>query len=202
MKKKRISSEERREIIIEAAMKLFSNKGFNGTTTRDIAKESDICEAMLYKHFNTKESLYTAIIDAGCSHNDGHLLPDEDIEDMNVSSVLEFMAANLIKSISDNISFMRLFLFSALEGHDLGDIFFKKKIMKHFNSLSVYLKTLMDKGLLKKQNPKLAARSFIGMIIYYIMVQEIYGGKRIESFNLDEVVQTFVDIFLNGVKQG
>ncbi|HEX7551437.1 MAG TPA: helix-turn-helix domain-containing protein, partial [Candidatus Methylomirabilis sp.] len=62
--RKRIPREERRRQIIEAAATLFSRKGFRGTTTREIAGAVGVSEAMLFKHFATKEELYAAIIEA------------------------------------------------------------------------------------------------------------------------------------------
>lgn len=55
MKKKRVSADKRRRQIIESAMKLFSKKGFKGTTTKDIAQKVLMSESMLYRHFKTKE---------------------------------------------------------------------------------------------------------------------------------------------------
>ena len=61
-RRERIPREERRRQIIEAAATLFSRKGFRGTTTREIAGAVGVSEAMLFKHFATKEELYAAII--------------------------------------------------------------------------------------------------------------------------------------------
>lgn len=43
---------------------MFAEKGFDGTTTRELAKAAGVSEALLYKHFPSKESLYTAMLDA------------------------------------------------------------------------------------------------------------------------------------------
>ena len=61
--KERLTGEERRQRIVEAAVDLFSRKGFRGTTTREIAEAADISEAMIFKHFATKRELYSAIIE-------------------------------------------------------------------------------------------------------------------------------------------
>jgi AcrR family transcriptional regulator len=57
-----MSSDERRESIIGAAKPLFAEKGFNGTSVRDIAKRADVSEALLYKHFPSKEAMYKEIL--------------------------------------------------------------------------------------------------------------------------------------------
>jgi AcrR family transcriptional regulator len=60
----RLSSEERRQAIVEAVKGVFAAKGFDGTTTRELADAAGVSEALLYKHFPSKESLYAAMLDA------------------------------------------------------------------------------------------------------------------------------------------
>src|SRR5918994_7258424 len=60
----RLSSEERRRAIVDAVRDVFADKGFDGTTTRELAKAAGVSEALLYKHFPSKESLYAAMLDA------------------------------------------------------------------------------------------------------------------------------------------
>src|SRR4030095_5504767 len=60
----RLSAEARKEAIVEAVRDVFAEKGFDGTTTRELAKAAGVSEALLYKHFPRKESLYTAMCDA------------------------------------------------------------------------------------------------------------------------------------------
>lgn len=62
----RLTAEARKEAIVEAVQDVFAEKGFEGTTTRDLAKAAGVSEALLYKHFPSKESLYAAMLD-GCS---------------------------------------------------------------------------------------------------------------------------------------
>ena len=57
-----MTSEERRAAIIEAAARIFAEKGFRGTTTRELAAAVGVTEPVLYEHFRTKRDLYSAII--------------------------------------------------------------------------------------------------------------------------------------------
>src|SRR5437764_12689967 len=59
----RMKSEERRAGIIAAAVRLFAEKGFRGTTTRELASAIGVTEPVLYQHFGTKRDLYAAIIE-------------------------------------------------------------------------------------------------------------------------------------------
>src|SRR5687768_667950 len=60
----RMSSEERKACIVDAACRLFSEKGFRGVTTRELAGAVGVTEPVLYEHFRTKSDLYRAIIEA------------------------------------------------------------------------------------------------------------------------------------------
>jgi AcrR family transcriptional regulator len=60
----RLSADERKQAIVDAVRDVFAEKGFDGSTTRELAKAAGVSEALLYKHFPSKESLYTAMLDA------------------------------------------------------------------------------------------------------------------------------------------
>ena len=57
-KRKRMTKEKRRLQIIDSAMKLFMKKGYQGTTTANIAKEAGISEITLFRYFSSKKALF------------------------------------------------------------------------------------------------------------------------------------------------
>ena len=59
----RMPAEDRRRQIIGVAIRLFSQKGFRGTTTKEIAAAAGVNEAIIFRHFVTKSELYSAMID-------------------------------------------------------------------------------------------------------------------------------------------
>src|SRR5260370_27592731 len=63
----RLDSDERRQAIVEAAVPLFARKGFSGATTRELAEAAGVSEALLYRHFPSKQLLYSEILQqVGC----------------------------------------------------------------------------------------------------------------------------------------
>lgn len=56
---------EKAENIIDAALELFVEKGFDGTTTLEISKKANVSEALIFKHFKTKAGLMEAIVTRG-----------------------------------------------------------------------------------------------------------------------------------------
>ncbi|HEX6173984.1 MAG TPA: helix-turn-helix domain-containing protein [Candidatus Binatia bacterium] len=60
----RLSADQRKQAIVDAVRDVFAEKGFDGTTTRELAQAAGVSEALIYKHFPSKESLYAAMLDA------------------------------------------------------------------------------------------------------------------------------------------
>src|SRR5437588_10271284 len=66
----KLSAEERRAAITQAAQRVFADKGFHGTTTRALAEAAGVSEALLFKHFPNKEALYSAMLLTCCPARD------------------------------------------------------------------------------------------------------------------------------------
>lgn len=198
--KRRMSAGGRREQILKGAMRLFAQKGFRGTTTREIARRLGISEALMYKYFPSKEALYRAIIQKRTDGSEEMLFPNEAIQAKDDRQVFQSIASYLIQKNTEDPTFMRLLLYSALERHDLSNIFFENHAAERTRLLSEYIRQRIKEKAFKKVHPVLAARAFIGMVIQYVQAQEIYGMKNLFRFSQKKVVDTFVDAFLNGLK--
>ncbi len=197
--KRRMSGRGRREQILKGAMGLFARKGFRGTTTREIAQRLKISEALMFKYFPSKEALYRAIIQKRTDGSEEMLFPKEAIQAKDDRQVFKSIASYLLEKNTEDPAFMRLIQFSALEGHDLSRIFFETHVMEKTKLLSKYIRQRIREKAFKKVPPLLAARAFMGMVLYYVQGQEIYGMKRFFHFPQEKVVDTFVDSFLNGL---
>jgi len=62
-RRRKMKGHIRRQTILEATRPLFAQKGYRGTSVRDIAKAANISEALLYRHFASKEELYEEVMD-------------------------------------------------------------------------------------------------------------------------------------------
>ncbi len=183
-------------------MELFAQKGFRGTTTRDLASQADINEAIIFRHFNTKDELYRAILEEKTKQWQSS--KTEELKQLAMSGddvqFLEAIGHTFLERHERDTTFMRLFLFSALEGHELSDMFISS--MPERDPLAAYMQSRIDKGVFREMDATLAARAFVGMFFNFIQLQEILGLKKKRIFDRDEVVQTFVSIFLTGMKKG
>jgi len=197
----RVSGEERRRQIIEAAATLFSRKGFRGTTTREIARAVGVSEAMLFKHFATKEELYAAIIEAK-SHVE-RLMDTmvEAAERGDDAEVLRTLAQEMIARTRTDPTLMRLTFFSALEGHALSDMMFRSRVQQLDDFLSRYIARRIAAGAFRDVDPMQAAWSFIGMVAYHVQRRALFGQKLPRHLTSGRAVEEMVQLFLNGVRR-
>jgi len=195
----RMTAEDRRGQILHGAMELFAEKGFRGATTREMAQHLGISEALMFKYFPSKEALYRAIIQKRTDGAEDVFFPQEAVQAKDDRQVFQSIASNLIARNTEDPTFMRLILYSALEGHELSRIFFETHVMGQTRLLSDYIRQRIKEKAFKPVHPLLAARAFMGMIIHYVEFQEIYGMKGFLKFSQKKAVHTFVDMFLNGL---
>ncbi|HSE84390.1 MAG TPA: TetR/AcrR family transcriptional regulator [Thermodesulfobacteriota bacterium] len=188
--------------ILEAAIRLFAENGFNGTTTKQIAEEAGVNEALIFRYFSTKRELYGAIIERKIEEEPGIEMPIEVYrETKDDRLIFRSVGMRMFDCVENDPTFMRLLYFSALEGHELSDMFFDTYVEYVRMMLSDYVEQRVSEGAFKNVNPLLAARAFIGMVVNYIVVQELFKEKKKKKLDKEEVVETFVRIFLDGIKK-
>lgn len=197
--KERLSGEERRQKIIEAAIDLFSRRGFRGTTTHEIAEAAGISEAMIFKHFATKQNLYSAIIEVKSETEELLASAAKAAQEKDDPAVLRAVGLKMLEQTERDPSLMRLLLFSALEGHELSEMFFESRVKRLHEFLSEYLRRGVEEGRFRSIDPLVVARGFIGMVVHYLLIHELFGVKRSPRSAPDEVVDQFVSLFLKGI---
>lgn len=196
----RLSSADRKKQILEVSTDLFACNGFDGVTTRQIADTAGVTEAMVFRHFATKDDLYWEVLSLKSA-------PDEvkkQLEEKLASDVEPFemftdIARHVLNRNLSDPAKSRLLLFSGLENHRLSQRFFKTYMSEWYELLAGYIRRQIANGRFRNVDPVLAARGFFGMIFHHYLVQEIFGGARYQSYEIEQVVQTMAGLWLRGI---
>jgi AcrR family transcriptional regulator len=197
--RRRPSRAERRAQILRAGAECFGTRGFHGTTTRDIAAAVGITEAALYRHFRGKDAIYAAILDERIAASD-LLAPLEPAARAGRDrAVFGGLALAILETVEADPSFLRLMLYSALEGHEMARPFQETRIRRYRDFTAGYIARRMREGAFRGVDPVLAARAFIGMVVDHLIVRQVFGQRDAYPQPPQEVAETFVSIFLDGV---
>jgi AcrR family transcriptional regulator len=197
-----MAAEDRREQIIEVAVRLFSQKGFRGATTKEIALAAGVNEAIIYRHFATKSELYAAIIDRKANSAGMKKLRNSLADAMEQSDdrqVFETLAFHIIEFHERDDTAMRLLLYSALEGHELAEMITRNYILKTHQQVAEYVKKRMADGAFRRMDPIVAVRGFMGMIFGHILNKKFFlcpGGPIRLNITNRQAAAAFTDLFL------
>lgn len=214
----RMCADDRRLQIIRVAMRLFSERGFRGTTTKEIAQAAGVSEAIIFRHFATKDDLYTAIIDyKGCSGQGagaaapGSALPvleqicggvTEAVEATDDLAVFRGVALSMLEHHRHEPEFLRLLMYLALENHTLAQVFWDTNVRVLYEFLGDYVRRRQREGAFRDVEPTAAVRVFVGTIIHHSLVNLLWDkdpARRLLNVSNEEAAHEFAEILLRGV---
>ena len=186
-----------RQEIIEAALDLFSEKGFHNVSMKAIAKESEFAVGTLYKFFSNKKALYKALILEKSTEFHSVLLKAME-NDMDEVGCIKGYLETLISVFMNNLKFVRLYLLEAREASfniRAGlDERIKAKHQQLLNELMGIFKRGIKKKIFKSFDPYLLATALEG-ITYAFIVQHLDHPDE-HPFNADLVIQLFFETIM------
>jgi AcrR family transcriptional regulator len=199
----RMAGDERRLQLLQVAVSLFAHEGFRGTTTKKIAQAAGVSEAMVFRHYATKEELYTAILDHKACSGDAinpEAMVAEALKRKDDRAVFEGLAFGALEHHQRDPEFQRLLLHSALEGHELAQMFFEKFVRGVYEFLGAYIRERQRDGALIKVDPAIVVRAFIGMVIHHSLNNNLWDPqRRLLNLSNESAAKTFTDILLGGI---
>jgi AcrR family transcriptional regulator len=197
----RLSAQDRRQQIMTVAVALFARKGYQGTTTREIAEEAGVNEALLFRHFPSKENLYWTIIEEQCSARGRRQRIKQILESGDDDfQIFASMAREFLVRTPHDTEMTRLLWFTALENHTLSERFFRTFVADYYEALGNHIRARIRQGKFRKVDPLLAARGFFGMVVYHFLIQELFGGEKYQKFDPDQVSTALAGIWLAGME--
>jgi TetR/AcrR family transcriptional regulator len=197
----KMPSEDRRRQLLRVAIDTFARNGFSGTKTKDIAAAAEVSEAILFRHFASKEDLYHAILDMKGSHgSDQHLIKElrafANLRDD--AGLFRHLATHIVASFRDDPAFQRLMLYATLEGHLLAHLFRERFALPTGNFLMEYVALRQKEGAFRKGHPAVLVTFAIGPIVQYAMGQYVFAGKK-RFLPDDTVVEELTDLVMSGI---
>jgi len=200
-KHERLTAEERKQQLIEVAIDLFSKKGFGGTTTKEIAAAAGVNEAIIFRHFATKQQLYTAILDFKINHQK-HQTTFAEIctlmEGQDDKAVFAWLVTKVIEIYREDPRFERLMLYAALEGHEIA-VMHHNSVSPFIDALVKYVERRQREGALIDCDPFVVLASVVGVAKQFAMGKYLFCWQRTKSSDAD-VAKTLTEIVLNGVR--
>ena len=165
----------RREQILETALRLFAERGFDATSTRQIAKEAEIAEGLIFHYFPTKGSLLTAILEDRLEGRRAfrarlRLLLD-DADSKLAPEVLHAVASGWLATLRRDEEIV-VVLFTAAQTNPEVWQAWQELIREGTELLTGYLAARVDAGELRKDLPlEAAATMFVSSLMIFFLTR-------------------------------
>jgi AcrR family transcriptional regulator len=188
---------ETRSRILKSAMRLFAKRGFDGTTTKELAEDAGVAEGTLFRHFTNKKAILIEVATQGWIDLLTDLLT-EFSEMGSYKAVAEVMKHRMMH-MRENVDLLRVCFIEVQFHEDLRDRIQQEVIEKMTDVAEAFFQTAMDQGIYRQMNPRLVARVFLGMFTIASFSQNTIADPDASPEDLKAMAEGLADIFLNGV---
>ena len=189
--------ETTRILIEDSAIELFMEQGYHATTMRQIAERAEMASVGgIYNHFASKEEIFEAIILD--KHPYKRVFPAiVEAEGDTVEEFLHNAAQIVMKELKSQPYYIKLMLIEIVEFNGKHGSTLIRKIAP--KALPIFEKIVKTRKNLRITHPALLLRSFIGMVMSYMLTDIIISNSILQKLMPKNAMDTYVDIYLHGI---
>lgn len=191
------SESQTRTRILQAAQRLFAQRGYEKTTTHDLAQAAGIAEGTLFRYFDSKKTILVEVVTQGWVELLTDLLTE--LSEMGSYDAVAQVMRRRMCNLQQNANLMRVCFMEAQFHPDLRDRLQAEIITKMMDVAEAFVQTAMDRGIYRSMNPKIVAQVFLGMFTIAGFSQETIMNPDASLQDKQEMAESLADIFLNGV---
>ena len=192
--------EDRREQIIDAAMRVFAQKGFTKATNKDIAREAGITPGLIYYYFESKEALLNAILETRSPLQVISSLPPEALA-LPPEMFLRMMIQRILSIMEGEnmVGLIRVMLPEMIHNPALSSIP-ASLFQRVFGLIGKYFEAKVVSGELRPIDTLLAVQVLIGSLIGFILRRQIIHDPTALAYSQEQIADAIVDTMMNGMK--
>ena len=189
--------EDTRTKILQAALKLFAKHGYDGTTTKDLARSAGVAEGTLFRHFANKKAILVEVATEGWVDILTDLLTE--LSEMgNYKAVSQVMRRRML-NMRKNSDLMRVCFVEAQYHPELKESIQAEVIDKMTDVAEAFFETAMERGIYRQMNPKIVAKVFLGIFAIAGFSEQTIVDPNASPQAMQEMAEGISDIFLRGV---
>ncbi len=189
--------EARRDVILNAALRIFAQASFAEARMDEIAAAAELAKGTLYLYFPTKEALLQSLI------RRYSLLPElpemvESMREVPPELGIPTLVAEIWNRFRARKDLASVIVREIHSNPQRAKLFTEQVGLRAYRSLAGYLDTWMKRGVLRQQDPLAAAQCLVGMLWFFLLSQELMGGKDLHPLSDETVATTAGQMFLRG----
>ena len=191
-KERRIAA--RKAQILDAAATIFSQKGYETATTKEIAEAADLSEGTLYNYFQNKQELLIGVAQEYVNEVAADI---ESIQGEGFEDMLAQLMANRFRRGRERRLFM-LFLYESRQNPDVHRYYVEEAIFRIIDVTEQRVATLIAAGKMRPVDPVVAGRMMCATIMGFAALFEL--GVPISDATAEQLGQEITNIYVNGLR--
>lgn len=188
-------AEDTRQAILQAASRVFADKGYARATTRALAEAAEVNEVTLFRHFGSKEGLFAAVL-----AEFGGLAISADMQSRlsgDYRQDLLVMGQMLMRVFAERGDAMRLMLCEATHFPELREMMVENPRQLRM-MLAAFFQRQIDQGRVRPLHPEALAQAYLGMFFSHSIATGLLQDSIAPELTSEELVEQFVDVFVAG----
>lgn len=198
--RRRRRPEARREEILQAAVRLFAERGYGRTTTREIARAAGISEGTIYTYFGSKQDLLFSFIEEAAVHPLSSLMAS--VERAGDEEVFRTFLRDRFEVWQRNLPLLKVVFSEALFNRDLARALYTRVVGPATEYLRRFVSQRVCEGSYRPVNPDLAVSAFAGNLFTFNLLWGELFREHAEPLSREETINTLVTLFLSGIRAG
>ncbi len=190
------TAEERHQDILDAALRVFTCKGYNGSTTSEIACGAGVAEGTIFRHFATKKELLIAVLEWKILV--GLINIDKEHREYTPTEFFRCFMRDRLELIKENEGFFRFMFAEAQYHNEVREALFKGILGQGIGIVKPWFEMGVEQGEFKPLPFIPTMRSFMGMIMFYGIFNNVFPTVPQEE-TLEEAAEKMLEIFFHGL---
>ncbi len=191
--------EDRSEQIMDAALRVFAQKGFARATIKDIGREAGVTSGLIYHYFESKEALLKAIFESRTPLQLIHSVPEQMLE-LPTERFLHMFLKNMLDIVESEkfMQVLRVYLPEAI--YNIGSAQFGVPAIREATRfMENYLAAKMESGELRKTDAALTTHLLLGCMMDFALRRQVLKDPETLRYSHEEIVDGLVDMAMNGL---
>ena len=190
--------EARRSEILDAALRLWAERGFDATSVEAVANEAGLSKGTLYLYFPTKKALLDEVIRRRSLLPDVERLAGE-FRDRPLADAVRLLVELMWRRLSEQTDVIRVLLRELPSHEEHARSFVERVVLPTNRLLAAFLEQKLGAERARELNALVAGRGLLGTVFVFFVTQRLLGGDELLPIPEEEIVGTITEVFLNGV---
>ncbi len=194
-------ADARPDEVLDAALKMFAQKGFAATKVEDIAREAGLSKGAIYRYFPSKEDIFESLVNRAIAPMAERTLELAETATDDPEKLIRAVLMTVTAKMADpnTMALPLIVLQEAGRFPKLAELYRRQVIDKAVAALELIINRGIGSGHFRPVNPRLAIRNLLGPVLAHFLLGQVFGLDQESPVSADVFIKSHLDILMHGL---